>query len=98
MNDAAYVKASVEMLEQKNVVLCGDETSRKAASVVSEGLALVKAEGFLHSSYQALAQAQGSDGVILLLEKNRSKHSEIKRELEVCRMHGIKMLGAIVIG
>lgn len=98
LNDAAYVKASVEMLEQKSVVLCGDETSRKAASAVSEGLALAKTEGFLHSSYQALAQAQGADGVILLLEKNRSKHSEIKRELEVCRLHGIKMLGAIVIG
>lgn len=98
LNDAAYVKASVEMMEQESIVLCGDELSLKAASGISEGMDKAEAMGFLHLSQQALAAAQKADGVILLLEKNRSKHSEIKRELEVCAMHGIKLLGAIVIG
>lgn len=98
LNDAAYIKASVEMMDQKSLVLCGDELSLKAASGISEGLDKAEAMGFLHSSREALAAAQKADGVILLLEKNRSKHSEIKRELEVCAMHGIEVLGAIVIG
>lgn len=98
LNDAAYIKASVEMMEQESIVLCGDEISRMAISAVSSGLDKAKISGFLHCSREALAAAQKADGVILLLEKNRSKHSEIKRELEVCAMHGIKILGAIMIG
>lgn len=98
MNDAAYIRASVEMMEQEHIVLCGDAASLAAAAGVKEGLDKIEAAGFLHCSQAALVAAQKADGVILLLEKNRSKHSEIRRELEVCRMHGIKILGAIVIG
>ena len=51
----------------------------------------------LQKDEDSLQLAKDMDGVVLVVEEGKTTQSEVIRELEVCRMQKIAMLGVIVV-
>ena len=52
---------------------------------------------FVHQDDKALQVAKDAEGVIIVAEVNGTISREIRRELEVCRIQGIPVLGTVVV-
>lgn len=95
-----YINSMIDLLEKKSIILCGgagDETEQQLKNIISGKTSLHVSE-FVHQSGEALQMARNTDGEILIIRRGKTCHQEIVRELEVCSMQEIMVLGAIVIG
>ena len=93
----AYVAALVDSLVQNEAVLCGDDACRNVMEQLAKSCAHVKAIGLTGKSEEALAQAKQTGCAILVLKTNETTRADFRRELEVCSLQKINLLGMVVI-
>ncbi len=88
-----YVKHMIALMGGKNVIVCGAVHDTEIRQLFP-GMVF---EDFVHQSQVALQKAKESDGIILLVKKGRTYYHEIRRELEICDLQGIIIMGTIVV-
>ena len=88
-----YVSHMIALMGLKNIIACGSVHDVKVQQIF-QGMVF---EDFIHQSQSALQKAKESDGIILMVEKGKTCYQEVRRELEICDLHGVTVLGAIVI-
>lgn len=95
-----YIRKTIDSLDKESIILCDgrkEESEQLLKNITSDKTSLHVSE-FVHQSGEALQAAKNSDGEILIIRRGKTCHQEIVRELEVCSMQEIMVLGAIVIG
>jgi hypothetical protein len=95
-----YVKIMIESLGIKKAAISGvsGNTEKQLGELFEmKGVELNPVNGFLHQDSESLRMALDLDGEILVVEKGKTLHQEIKRELDVCRIQNIKVLGFIAV-
>lgn len=100
-NDVEYIVYAISSLGKNKVVFCGNATSSSASKlidVLQENHMEVWEESFVHQNKEALERAKNADGVIFFITLNETTYDDVQRELAVCRMQNIPILGTIVLG
>ncbi len=96
----SYVSSVINSMETGQVALCGDtdcmEVKKAMAELAGEG-ANVALVDFASKSSEALEEVKEAGSEILVIRVGKTKRSEIKRELEICRMQGINVAGMVAI-
>lgn len=88
-----YVGHMIALMGMKHMVVCG-MAHDMGVQQTFPGLVF---EDFVHQSRGALQKAKESDGIILMVKRGRTYYQEVKRELEICDLQGIAVLGTIVV-
>lgn len=95
-----YILSMIEMLQKDHVLICGDQNNieiqnykqwiekEKQGTVIGD---LLARDG------ETLEMSKNNDGVIYVVKLGSTTYSEVIKELQVCNLHNLKMLGAIVI-
>lgn len=100
-DDIEYVIHSIIFLEKQKIVLCGNSKNQLfihlSEKLQKSQMGVVK-ENFVCQDGSALDAAKNSDGVILLIELNETTYDDVRRELAVCHMQEIPVLGAVIVG
>lgn len=94
-----YVAASLEALDAPAILLCGDRKDEKVNQVMAslkEKSQKTELSDYPGQDSSALERA-GEKGVVFVVHLGNTTRTELKRELEVCRMQKIEVLGAVVI-
>lgn len=98
-NDENYL-ASVLQIQGENLCLVGS-TEDEIVRTLGEKLTLKNEHAvcgdLLQRSSETLEHAKKADGVVLLVHRGISTYQEIRRELEICSIQEIQVLGAIMI-
>jgi hypothetical protein len=85
---------------EQQMILCGDLKDAKVAEYLQTFATncpkLTKAM-FVHKDQETLVKAKDADGVILFVYTGRTARREVRRELEVCRIQEIPVLGSIIV-
>jgi hypothetical protein len=95
-----FVEDMLRSREENQVILCGNLEDAAVAEYLQDfGTECPNLEKsmFIHRDQQALVKAKESDGVILFVYAGRTARADVRRELEVCRMQGIPIMGSIVV-
>ena len=95
-----YFKMMIASLGIKKIAVSGvsENTGKQFGELLEiEDVELNLVNGFLHQNSESLRAALDLDGEILVVEKGKTLHQEIKRELDVCRIQNIKVLGFIAV-
>lgn len=95
----SHVKGMILSLDKKKILFSGN-LSKETLEIVQELWQKdpeFKHMGFVHQDDAALHEAKDSEGVIIVAEVNETVSREIRRELEVCRIQGIPVLGTVVV-
>lgn len=99
-DDMEYVIYAVLSLSKGKIVFCGNNSL--LAEQLTESLCRkplnVRRGGFIHQDKESLEKAKESDGIVLIITLYHTTYDEIQRELSVCRMQNIPVLGVIVAG
>ena len=95
----SHVKGMVLSLNKKNILFSGNlsQNSLEIVQGLWEKEPGFKHMGFVHQDDKALHEAKKAEGVIIVAEVNETVSREIRRELEVCRIQGIPVLGTVVV-
>lgn len=88
-----YVRYMITLMGVKHMVVCGMPHDVEVQQIFP-GMVF---EDFVHQSRSALQKAKESDGIVLMVKKGRTYYQEVKRELEICDLQGITVLGTIVV-
>ena len=91
----SHVKSMILSLNKKNIIFSGnlEEESLNIVKGLWEKESDYKYMRFVHQDDKALQVAKDAEGVIIVVEVNGTISREIRRELEVCRIQGIPVLG-----
>ncbi len=95
-----YIVSEIDTMEKGPVALCGDKEYNDVQSVMvelAENCDDVSANDFTSQNIDALKRVKETGSEILVVRLGKTKRSEIRRELEVCRMQNIKVVGTIAI-
>lgn len=93
-----YLAKTIKELPEEKILFSVDSTAEeeKQLGVILEQKAgklhMVEA---IHSNADALEQAEYADGVILCVRLGKTSRKELIRELEVCKVHKINVLGTV---
>ncbi len=94
----AYLTELIANLEAGPVVLCGDRGDGELSAVLDRlAHGQLTAVPLLGTDAAALTQATQTGKLILLVRTGKTTRKVIQRELELCRMQKIRLLGMIVI-
>ncbi len=95
----SHVKSMILSLNKKNIIFSGnlEEESLNIVKGLWEKESDYKYMRFVHQDDKALQVAKDAEGVIIVAEVNGTISREIRRELEVCRIQGIPVLGTVVV-
>lgn len=95
----SHVKGMILSLNKKKILFSGnlDKETLDIVQDLWEKESGFKHMGFVHQDDEALHEAKDSEGVIIVAEVNETISREIRRELEVCRIQGIPVLGTVVV-
>lgn len=88
-----YVSHMIALMGVKHMIVCGTVYDVEVQQLFTG----MKFEDFIHQSQSALQKAKESEGIILMVWKGRTYYQEVKRELEICDLQGIAVLGTIVV-
>lgn len=94
-----YIAASIEAMDAKEILLCGDlkdEATRKVMNSLKEKCARIEISEYPGQNSEALERA-GERALVFLVQIGKTTRTELQRELEVCRMQKIGVLGAVVM-
>lgn len=94
-----YIAASIEAMDAKEILLCGDlkdETARQVMDSLKEKCARIEISEYPGQDSAALERA-GERALVFLVQIGKTTRTELQRELEVCRMQKIVVLGAVVM-
>lgn len=90
---AEYMNHMIALMGSAHILLCGAVHDAEVQQAFS-GMVF---ESFVHQSQDALQKAKASDGIILMVKKNETYYQEVRREVEICNLQGIHILGTVVI-
>ena len=94
-----YIAASIEAMDAKEILLCGDlkdETARQVMDSLKSKCARIEVSEYPGQNSAALERA-GERALVFLVQIGKTTRTELQRELEVCRMQKMEVLGAVVI-
>lgn len=99
-NSIDYVVSAVNALDQQYVQLCcnlEDEYVKNVAETLQKQCSALKVEHMLYLDKESLENAKKVDGVILFISVGKTSSREIRREMEVCELQNIQILGTIAL-
>lgn len=94
-----YIAASLDAMNTHNILICGnmkDENVQKVMTSLKEKCGKLELSEYPGQDSSALEKA-GNKELVFMIRLGITTRSELKRELEVCRMQKIKVLGAVVM-
>lgn len=95
-----YIVSAVNTFPVQKILLCLNQShaeSRKLAEELEREATCVMLSNPVHLDSSALEKAKKVDGVILLAVIGVTLRKDIERELDVCRIQNIPVVGVIVI-
>ena len=96
--DLSYIVSSIDAFEKKNIIFCTDE---KMSKNLEEGLVKktenLELAGWLQKDVKVFKQAKNADGIIFGVWKKRTSMKQLKREVDICKMYNIRILGIVGI-
>ena len=91
-----YLAATVESLPEENILFSvNSEAEKQLGKLLEEKVKKVHMTASIQSDADALEQAKFADGVIVCVRKGKTCRKELRRELDVCRMQKIVVLGIV---
>ena len=96
-----YLAATIETLLGEKILLCVDtevEEEKQLGSILEQKAGKLHVIASIHGDVDALEQTKHADGVILCVKLGKTSRKELVRELEVCRLRKINVLGVVGIG
>lgn len=94
-----YIVATINALPEQQILLCvnlNDTWEQQIAKEVQEKTSNVAMTNWIHEDITALECAKKSDGVIFEINLRKTSMKQLQRALDVCKLHKIEVLGAIV--
>ncbi|MBS6396156.1 MAG: hypothetical protein KH452_03235 [Clostridiales bacterium] len=95
-----YIVAAINAMGKENVILSGEMENREIKKLVETAQASrckIEAGDSIRENCKVLEVAKNADGVIFIFVVGKTKQTEIQRELEICSIQKIPVLGSIVI-
>lgn len=95
-----YLIYSIAQLPEKKILLSADPTQQEVNTLLlslKEACANVCAMGVLSKDVNLVEEIQEFDGVILVITIKKTKHAEVQRELDVCALHNLSVIGYIAV-
>lgn len=98
-DSVSYIKGMILSLNKKVILFSGKygEASLDVVKMLCNQNDGFQYMNYVHQDDHALHAAKGSEGIIIVTEMKKTESKEIKRELEVCRIQGIPVLGVVVV-
>ena len=99
-NSVSYIESVLESLNCGEVMVCGDLKSQEECTMVEtlkEECPQLHSGEYLCKSVESLKLAKKLGKEILIISTNETKRADVERELEICTMQGIQIVGAIVV-
>lgn len=96
-----YLAATVESLPEENILLCVNsvvEEEKQLGAALEQRAEKLHVIASIQSHADVLEQIKYTDGVILCVKLGKTSRKELVRELEVCRLRKINVLGVVGIG
>lgn len=94
-----YIAATINVFPEQQILLCvnlNDAWEKQVAGEVQEKTSNIIIANWIHEDITALENAKKSDGVILGINLRKTSISQLQRALDICKLHKIIVLGAIV--
>lgn len=95
-----YLASAISLLNEKTLFMVGNTEDEGVAGLMKsiQGLCQ-KAEcgNLMQNDTDALERAKDKEGVVLFVKKGTDTHPEIQRELEICRLQKLRVVGAVVV-
>lgn len=95
-----YILSMIEMLQNEHVLICGDQNNIEIQNckqwLAKEKQGTVTGDLLARDS-KTLELSKNNDGIIYIVKLGSTTYSEIIKELQVCDLQNLTMLGAIVI-
>ncbi|MCD8197556.1 MAG: hypothetical protein LUE24_10415 [Lachnospiraceae bacterium] len=95
-----YVISAINTIGDERTVLCGNIEYEEVQAVMEEfqkNCAQIEIDDFAGKSVHALERVKETGREILVVRIGKTKKAEIRRELEICRMQKIKVVGMVAI-
>lgn len=95
-----YILSMIELLQKEHILVCGDQNNTEIQSCkqwIHKERSETEIGDLLSRDSKTLELSKHKDGIILVVQLGASTYSEIIRELQVCQLQNLKILGAIVI-
>ncbi len=100
----AGIRIAMQKVDMKNVFItgtAGDGESKQIMEQIQEALSDTGAEIFIGKDVvydpSSLEQMTASDGVVFVERVDRSPYADIQKEVELCQMYHIPVIGSVVI-
>lgn len=95
-----YILSMIEILQKDQVLICGDQNNIEIQNckqwIEKEKQGTVIGDLLARDS-KTLELSKNNDGVIYIVKLGSTTYSEVIKELQVCDLQNLTMLGAIVI-
>lgn len=95
-----YILSMIEMLQKEHILICGDQDNAEIQMCkqwISEGKKGIEVGDLLSRDNKTLELSKNSDGVIGVFQVGRSTYTEVQKELRICNLQNIELLGIIII-
>lgn len=93
-----YVATTIQTLSEEKILFTvkfDTIADKQIGSALEQKITKMKTVQLIQEDTSALEQAKQSDGIIIGVILGKTKRKQVIRELEVCRMQNIKVLGII---
>lgn len=95
-----YIISTISLFEENPILLCvnmEDKDQKYMAEEVSKRVKTVEAGNWIQTSTSALEAAINAKCIILGIKFRETSWKQLKRELEVCKIHKIRISGFILV-
>lgn len=99
LDETSYVAAVIDSRKEGEAVLCGNRKAEEVCRIMgelSQGCTGLIPCDFTHYSVKSLQKAKTVGQAILVVRTGKTKKAELLRELELCKMQNVKVLGMVV--
>lgn len=95
-----YIASAMNLMDEKTLFLIGDLEDQEVEALMQglkENCSKAEYGNLMQKDSAALETAKEKAGVVFCVRKGKSTHTEIQRELEICRLQNIHVAGAVVV-
>lgn len=99
LNTEEYVITAINKFQESPILLCGDIEKKVVLQIMerlNEKCSDIQIVQMLGKDSESLRRAS-HQAIIMIVPLGKMSYTELSRELEVCKMHGIFVLGAIIL-
>ncbi len=100
LNETSYVAAVIDSRKSGEAVLCGNRNAEEVCRIMGElgqGCGGLIPCDFTFASAEALKKAKDVGQAILVVRIGKTKKAELLREMDLCKMQGVSILGMVVV-